>query len=137
MAPRARPVPTPNLDAIVNPPPARRDPDPTRTRPNGFCIECGIKLARRDALRCRTHANRLLNKDKKGNFTPDLARRAVRLRDEQRRKDREELARLREIFKDKLEEVRRENETRRAAEREKRAARAAARQQATVAAAGD
>jgi len=52
-------------------------PNPTRRKPNGFCKDCGAPLARKSALRCRTHANLTLNHTKKGTFTPELARAAV------------------------------------------------------------
>ncbi len=37
--------------------PLRIRAQPTRTEPNGWCIDCGRQLSRSDAMRCRRHNN--------------------------------------------------------------------------------
>lgn len=123
-------VPTPILDAIFAPrTPAQIAPDPERTTPNGYCVECGIRIAKWNALRCRPHANPRIDRSRCGRFTSDLARRAIQAKVEKWRRERTELAQYREQWPALLERVRQENEQRRA---EKRAY-LAARQQAAAA----
>lgn len=91
---------TPGIGTDSPPPvkPEHIDPQPARTTPNGYCIDCGAKLARRDALRCRKHASLLANRTKAGTFDSKTGQRmAVKLHT-RRRAERAELERLRAIF---------------------------------------
>ena len=78
--------------------PARIAPDPSRRTPNGFCVECGVALSRKDALRCRQHGNRHTNRRKPGTIQNSAQGYILKQRQTAtQRAMRLELERLREI----------------------------------------
>ena len=73
---------------------------PMRTTPNGFCVECGRRIKNPTALRCRAHANALVNPNKAGTFTPERARAVQLARAARVRELRDENERLRSVLRE-------------------------------------